>query len=55
MLVNELLIKKLERPASAFIEISVLCSNNETKSIISLASDTRSITGKELYLDENFT
>ena len=48
MLVNELLIKKLERFTCASIENSVLYSNSETKFVISLASDARSITAKEL-------
>ena len=55
MLANELLLKKLKIFTCAFIEISVLHSNNETKFVISLAPSTRSITGKELYFDENYT
>ena len=49
MLLNELLIKKLERFTYVAIEISILYSNSETKFVIALASDARSITAKELY------
>ena len=55
MLVNELLIKKLEMVTCAFMEISVLYSSNETKFVMSLAPDTRSITGNKLFFDKNFT
>ena len=55
MVLNELLVKKLEIFACAFIEISVLYSNNETKFVTSLAPNSRSITGKELYFDTNVT
>ena len=49
MLPNELLFKKLEIFACAFIEASVLYSNHETKFVISLVPDTRSITGRALH------
>ena len=38
-----------------FTEISVLYSNNEIEFVITLASNTKLIIGKELYLDINFT
>ena len=55
MPVNELIIKKLEVYACAVMKISVLYSSNETKFVITLAPDTRSITAKELYFDKDFT
>ena len=55
MLLNELIIKKLDIFDCAFIEISVLYSNNKTKFVISLVPDTRLITWKELNFDKNFT
>ena len=55
MLLNGFIIKKLEIFPCAFREISVMYSNTETKFVISLAPDTRLITGKELYCDKNLT
>ena len=42
--VNEFLIKKLERFASAFVGISILYSSNQIKFDTSLVLDKRSIT-----------
>ena len=37
------------------MEIPVLCSNNETKFVISLAPDTKLTAGKELYFNKHCT